>query len=157
MLPQHPDYPIFKTFPGAADKTQARLIAALGDDRSRFDSAQALQCAAGIAPLTEQSGKARNVHRRWAATTFMMQTFSEYAGLSIKHCSWAKAFYDAQLAKGKSASIAKRALAYKWIRIIYHCWNTSTPYREQAHLENLVAQGSPLVKNITARPPATTT
>ena len=150
LLQTHQDYPIFKTLPGASDKTHARLIAALGDDRNRFDSAEALQCAAGIAPLTEQSGKSRHVRRRWAATTFMMQTFFEYAGLSIPHCAWAKAYYQSQLAKGKSCSIAKRALAFKWIRIIYHCWKTRTPYDEQVHLKKLAEQGSPLIHKMSA-------
>ena len=150
LLPTHPDYRLFKSLPGASDKTHARLIAALGDDRNRFDSADALQCAAGIAPLTEQSGKSRHVRRRWAATTFMMQTFFEYAGLSIKGCAWAKAFYQSQLAKGKSSSMAKRSLAFKWIRIIYHCWKTSTPYDEATHLNRLAQQGSPMVHKLTA-------
>jgi transposase len=146
LLQTHQDYPIFKSLPGASDKTHARLIAALGDDRNRFDSANSLQCAAGIAPLTEQSGKSRHVRRRWAATTFMMQTFFEYAGLSIPHCAWAKTFYQSQLAKGNSSSMAKRALAFKWIRIIYHCWKTRTPYDEPTHLKRLAQQGSPLAQ-----------
>lgn len=150
ILQTHQDYPIFKSLPGAADKTHARLIAALGDDRNRFDSAEALQCAAGIAPLTEQSGRSRQVRRRWAAPTFMMQTFFEYAGLSIPHCAWAKTFYQSQLTKGKSSATAKRALAFKWIRIIYHCWKTRTPYDEATHLKQLARQGSPLIQKLTA-------
>lgn len=144
LLHTHVDYPLFKTLPGASDKTHARLIAALGDDRNRYQSAESLQCAAGIAPLTEQSGKSRRVHRRWASTTFMMQTFFEYAGLSIRRCAWAKAFYQSQLAKGKSPSIAKRALAFKWIRIIYRCWKSRTPYNEAHYLNRLSATGSHL-------------
>jgi transposase len=54
---QHADYAIVASFPGAATRTQARLIAALGDDRSRYDDSASLQCAADIAPLTKQSGK----------------------------------------------------------------------------------------------------
>lgn len=148
LLQVHPDYPLFNSLPGASVKTHARLIAALGDDRSRFDSAESLQAAAGIAPLTEQSGNSRYVRRRWASTTFMMQTFFEFAGLSIPRCAWAKAFYDSQLAKGKSSSIAKRALAYKWIRIIYHCWKHRTPYNESTHLARLASAGSPTARKL---------
>jgi transposase len=144
LLPGHEDYPLFKTLPGASVRTHARLIAALGDDRSRYATAESLQCAAAIAPLTEQSGKSRHVHRRWAAPTFLMQTFFEFAGLSVPSCAWAKAFYETQRTRGKSAAGAKRALAYKWIRIIHHCWKTRTPYDEAAHLANLRRQASPL-------------
>ena len=35
---KHADYEIMSSFPGSATKTQARMIAALGDDRSRSTS-----------------------------------------------------------------------------------------------------------------------
>ena len=150
LVRQHADYPIVASLPGAADKTHCRMIAALGDDRSRYENAAALQAAAGIAPLTTQSGKSKFVSSRWACTKFMKQTFHEYAGLSIKQSKWARAYYEQQKAKGKSAQMAKRALAYKWMRIIYRCWQDRTPYDEQRYLDRLVATGSPLAKLIAA-------
>jgi hypothetical protein len=33
--------------------------------------------------------------------------------------------------------VAVRALAFKWIRIIYRCWQTGTPYDEVKYLEGL--------------------
>ena len=148
LVQTHPDYAVFESLPGAADKTQARMIAALGDDRTRYDSPESLQAAAGIAPLTTQSGKSRMVSRRWASTTFIMQTFHEYAGLSIGHCQWAKAYYDSQLAKGKSTNTAKRALAFKWLRIIHRCWLANTPYNEAVHVARLAATRSPLLAKL---------
>ena len=85
------DYDIVRFLPGSSFRTHARIIAALGDDRSRFASAECLQAAAGIAPITIQSGKSRVVAARWSSSKFMRQTFHEYAGLSIKKCAWAKA------------------------------------------------------------------
>ncbi|MEZ6094952.1 MAG: IS110 family transposase [Pirellulaceae bacterium] len=150
LVQTHDDFAIFESLPGASDKTQARMIAAMGDDRARYDSPESLQAAAGIAPLTIQSGRSRLVTRRWASTTFMMQTFHEYAGLSIRKCQWAKAYYESQLAKGKSANTAKRALAYKWLRIIHRCWITRTPYNESRYIERLAATRSPLFDKIKA-------
>ncbi len=49
---------------------------------------------------------------------FMRQSFHEYAGESVKHSFWARAYYEQQIAKGKRRQAAVRALAYKWIRII---------------------------------------
>ena len=37
---QHPDYAIITSFPGLADSTGARLLAEIGDDRSRFADAR---------------------------------------------------------------------------------------------------------------------
>ena len=144
LLPEHPAYAIVKSLPGPADNTQARLIAAMGDDQGRYDSAESLQCASGIAPITEQSGKRKYAVARWACTKFLRQTFHEMAGLSITKSRWAKAFYDQQLSKGKSANTAKRALAYKWQRIIYRCWQTGQPYDEDRYIARLKATGSPL-------------
>jgi hypothetical protein len=50
-----------------------------------------------------------------------------------------------QIAKGKGRQAAVRALAYKWIRIIWKCWQTRTPYNEVKYLECLRKKGSPLL------------
>ena len=149
LVRTHADYQIFASLPGTADNTQARMIAALGDDRSRFTSANALQCAAGIAPVTTQSGKSRYVSSRWACSKFMKQTFHEFAGLSLVKCRWAKAYYDGLLRKGKSPQMARRSLAYKWIRIIYRCWQTHEAYDDARYTARLVASGSPLANQLT--------
>ncbi len=128
LVRQHNDYAIVASLPGASDKTHCRMIAALGDDRTRYENAEALQAAAGIAPLTTQSGKQKFVSSRWACSKFMKQTFHEYAGLSIKKSKWAAAYYQLQRERGKSAQMAKRALAFNWMRIIYRCWKERVPY-----------------------------
>jgi transposase len=143
----HRDYSVFAPLPGTSFVTRARIIASLGDDRNRYESAESLQAAAGIAPITEQSGQSRRVYARWACTKYMKQTFHEYAGLSIVKCEWAKNYYNAMLAKGKSKMMARRALAYKWIRIIYRCWQTGQPYNEAHYLERLRVAGSKLATN----------
>ena len=149
-LPQHDDYVLVKSLPGAAVNMQARIIAALGDDRSRFPSTESLQAASGIAPLTSQSGRQKFVNARWACPKFMKQTFHEYAGLSISQSRWAKAYYEQQKEKNKTqrnaAQKAKRALAYKWQRIIHRLWLSGEPYNEEHYIARLEATGSPLFK-----------
>lgn len=147
LLPTHPDYAIVRSLP-CGRITQARLLAALGDDRTRYRSAQDLAAATGIAPLTTQSGKQRYVSSRWACSKFLRQTFHEFAGLSIERSAWAKAYYQQQRARGKSSQVAKRALAYKWIRIIYRCWQDRKPYQESSYLTQLQATGSPLLAQL---------
>jgi hypothetical protein len=36
LFQQHPDYAVITSFPGLADSTGARMLAEIGDDRSRF-------------------------------------------------------------------------------------------------------------------------
>ena len=43
LFAQHPDHDLFGSLPGAGPKLAPRLLAELGDDRGRFESAQALQ------------------------------------------------------------------------------------------------------------------
>ena len=145
---EHEDYAIFQPLPGASDLTHSRLIAAMGDDRSRYADASALQAATGIAPLTTQSGKQRFVSARWACTKFLRQTFHEYAGLSIASSKWAAAYYKLQLDNGKTPQMAKRALAYKWQRIIFRCWHDRVPYDEAKHIQRLKKTGSPIYQLI---------
>ena len=144
LVVTHSDYEIVAHLPGASTKTQARMIAALGDDRSRYENTASFQSAAGIAPLTTQSGKQRYVSSRWACSKFMKQTFHEYAGLSISRCRWAKAFYEAKINAGKTPQAAKRALAYKWMRIIFRCWQDGVRYDDNRYMQRLKRNGSPL-------------
>ena len=149
LVTKHADYHIVASLPGASDKSHCRIIAALGDDRTRFASASALQSATGIAPITSQSGKTRTVSCRWACSKFLKQTFHEYATLSITKSRWAKAYYDQQRLQGKSAQAARRALAYKWLRIIYRCWQDRVAYSEEKYIQRLKDTGSPLAKLLT--------
>ncbi|MEZ6086792.1 MAG: transposase [Pirellulaceae bacterium] len=145
LVRQHADYEIVASLPGSAELSHARLIAALGDDRTQYENATSLQNASGISPITTQSGTTRIVSSRWACSKFMKQTFHEYAGLSIEKSKWAKAYYDAQRAKGKSAQMAKRSLAYKWQRIIFRCWQDRQPYDEARYIASLRQANSPLI------------
>jgi hypothetical protein len=99
----------------------------------------------GIAPVTIQSGRMNVVRSRWACPKFMRQTFHEYAGQSINGSGWAKAYYDIQISRGKSKQTARRALAYKWQRIMHKCWASGTPYSEDRYVERLRATGSPII------------
>lgn len=143
----HADHDLFTSFPGAGDVCAPRLAAALGTDRSRWGSAAALQAHSGIAPVTERSGKTVWVHHRLACPKFVKQTFHEFADQSIRYSTWARAYYDQQRARGNAHHAALRALAYKWIRILYRCWKERTPYHEATYIDALRRRGSLLAKH----------
>ncbi len=146
----HPDGVIFDSFPGAGPVLAPRLLTAMGTDRSRFVSASEIQEYSGIAPVTERSGKRVWIHRRFACPKFLRQTFHEFAGQSIRFCGWARAYYDMKRAKGLAHHAAVRALAYKWIRIIFRCWHDRVPYDETIYLEALRNKGSDVINHIEA-------
>jgi transposase len=146
LAPQHPDYGLFNSLPGAGPTLAPRLLVAFGEQRERFAGAAEVQKYAGIAPVTERSGQKSWVHWRWQCPTFLRQTFVEWAAQTINKSYWAGLYYHQQRAKGSSHQAAVRALAFKWIRILYRCWVTRTPYDEAKYLKALQERGSPLLK-----------
>jgi transposase len=140
-----PDYTLFSALPGAGAVFAPRLLAVFGEQRERYASAAAIQKYVGIAPVTERSGNKCWVHWRLQCPTFLRQTFVEWTAQSIPYSYWARAFYEQQRAKGSSHQAALRALAFKWIRILYRCWQDHTPYDEATYLNALKRRGSPLI------------
>ena len=140
------DKVIFDSLPGAGPQLAPRLLVAFGSNRERYNDASELQKYAGIAPVIERSGKKTWTHWRYSCPTFLRQTFVEWAGFSIRYSFWAKAYYEQQKSKGKPHNSIIRSLAFKWIRIVFRCWKTNTPYDESKYLEALKRRGSPLLK-----------
>src|SRR5438552_12083890 len=140
----HPDFFIFKSLPGAGPVMAPRLLAAFGSQRERYRSAREIQSFSGIAPVTESSGKRKWVHFRWACPKFLRQSFHEWAGHSIVQSEWAPVYYQQQRRKGNTHDAAVRALACKWIRIVFRCWQDGVAYDENTYMAALVKRGSPL-------------
>ena len=150
LFDQHDDSTLFGSFPGAGSSLAPRLLAAFGSDRGRFEFAAEMQQLAGIAPVTEKSGTGIWIHWRLACCKFLRQTFHEFAGQSIVQSDWARAFYDQQKKRGKSHHAALRALAFKWIRIMFRCWKTRIPYDETVYCKSLQLRRSPLADALPA-------
>lgn len=141
----HEDHGLFASLPGAGPVLGPRLLASLGSQRERFDSASNLQHYTGIAPVTKQSGGKCYIHRRYLCPKFHRQSFHEYAKESILWSQWAAAYYLQQRTKGSPHHTAVRALAYKWQRIIWRCWQDRKPYDEATYQAALHKAKSPLV------------
>lgn len=150
LVTVHPDGALFSSFPGAGQALTPRLVAAFGTDRDRFTEARQIQNFSGIAPVTKRSGKSCHVQRRRACPKFLRQTFHELAHWSLPHCLWAKAYYDMLKARGAKHHAAVRALAFKWIRVLFRCWQSRTRYDDAAYLAQLQKKNSPLLAYLPA-------
>jgi len=144
---EHPDFAIIDSLPGVGPALAPRLIAALGTQRDRYQSAGELQSYSGIAPVLASSGKQCWVHWRWACPKFLRQTFHEWATHTIGSSAWAKAYYEQQRAKGKPRNTVVRALAFKWIRILFRCWKDHKPYSEEVYRQALARRHQLAVKS----------
>ena len=141
----HEDHEIFASLPGAGPVLAPRLLATMGSQRERFQAAANLQHYTGIAPVTKQSGGKCHIHRRYLCPKFHRQSFHEYAKESILWSRWAAAYYLQQRTRGSHHHTAVRALAFKWQRIIFRCWQSRTPYVEKTYEAALRKGKSPLI------------
>lgn len=141
----HPRAELFAPLPGAGPALAPRLLVGFGDQIARYPTAAALQKYAGVAPVREKSGQKQWTHWRWTAPKFLRQSFVEWAGQTVVHCAWAQAYYHQQRRAGKAHHVVLRALAFKWIRILWRCWKDGVLYDETRYLATLAKRGSPLV------------
>ena len=144
------DFAVFDSFPAAGPALAPRLLAAFGTRRERFAAAAQMQAYSGIAPVTQRSGRHEVTRFRWGAPKFLRQSFHEFAAFSTRKSVWARAYYEQQRARGKSHHCAVRSLAFKWIRILFRCWQDGTPYDEGRYLQALARRGSSLVASLPA-------
>ena len=141
----HPDREIFASLPGAGPVLGPRLLASVGAQRERFDSAASLQQYTGVAPVTKKSGGSCYIHRRYLCPKFHRQSFHEYAKESVLWSRWAAAYYLQQRQRGAPHHTAVRALAFKWQRVIWRCWQDRRPYDERIYEAALRQRGSSVV------------
>jgi Transposase IS116/IS110/IS902 family len=123
----HPDAALFVSLPGAGKRLAPRLLAGWGDDRERYASAQSMQGLAGTAPVAFQSGKYRKAYKRYACIKPLRNALYQFAWQSTKE-AWALAYYRRKRQEGKSHSVALRALANQWVRLIHAMWRREQPY-----------------------------
>ncbi len=142
LFDQHPDSKLFGSLPGAGDKTIPRLMSEIGSDRARFDNHEALQCYAGSAPVTYQSGQMRKVRIRRACNKHLRYAVHWLSDLSRQKCPWAQTYYQQKRRENKSHACALRCLGQRWLKIIWKMWQTGTPYDAELHQRNQIKHGS---------------
>jgi transposase len=136
------------TLPGAGPILAPRIYVALARHAPNCDNPESLAAAVGVAPVTDQSGKMHKVYRRLRCDNHTRQTFVEWAKEAWKHSTWSEAFVRQRQKKGQGFHAIIRALAYKWIRILWKCWHDGVAYHEQTYIDRLRQKGSPLVAQL---------
>lgn len=147
---------LFSQIRGIGVQLAPRLVVAFGTDRDRFHCAAELQAYSGIAPVTKKSGKKNVVTRRYACPAFLRQTFHEMALQMKRYSLWSKAYYDMLVNRGNGHHAAIRALAFKWIRILFAIWKNRTVYDEEKYIQRLRHRNSPILHFLPKTTEATT-
>jgi transposase len=132
-LGEHPDGKIFTSLPRSGQVNAAQVLAEWGDCREAYAAPDSVAALAGVTPVTQQSGKHRSVHFRWACNKRFRAAITTFAGNSRHASPWAAKIYDDARASGKDHPHATRILARAWIRVIYRCWLDGIPYDPASH------------------------
>jgi transposase len=125
----HNDQDLWSSLPGAGKRLAPRRLPEWGDDRSRYADANSVQTLAGTAPVPYESGNYAKAHKRFACLKPLRNALHQFAWQSTQHEAWALAYYQRKRAQGKTHSMALRALANVWVRIIYRMWVNKTSYQ----------------------------
>jgi transposase len=138
----HPDGEVLLSLPGMDVVLAARVWGEIGTLEA-YPTAAALQCYAGTAPVTRQSGKTRLALRRLAYNTALHRALLCFARCSVVRSGWAKAYLTEQQRRGKRYRTALRALANRWVEILHYLLRTHTRYDEAVHARNRAAPPLP--------------
>ncbi|HKN52671.1 MAG TPA: IS110 family transposase [Amycolatopsis sp.] len=128
---RHPDAAIITSLPGLAALTGARILAEIGDDRSRFADARSLKAYSGAAPVTRASGKSRYVMTRKVKNQRLAAVGYLWAFSALSNSPGARAHYDRRRKTNERHTAAQRNLFNRLIGILYHCLQTGQAYDEQ--------------------------
>jgi transposase len=127
---QHPDAGIITSFPGIGALTGARVLAEIGDDRSRFQDARGLKAYAGAAPITRASGKSRSVAHRRVKNNRLAAAGYTWAFAALTASPGARAHYDRRKQAGDRHAAAQRNLFSRFLGCLHHCLSTRQHYDE---------------------------
>jgi len=125
----HEDNDVFSSLPRAGRRLAPGLLAEIGDDRSRYADAASVQALAGTSPVLFQSGMYSKAHRRLGCIKPLRNALHQFAWQSTQSEPWARDYYQRKRAEGKSHTVAVRALANVWARIIFALWFNRTCYQ----------------------------
>jgi Transposase IS116/IS110/IS902 family/Transposase len=118
----HADRDLFASLPGAGKRLAPRLLAEWGEDRGRYTGAPSVQALAGTCPVLCQSGQYARARHRRACCKPLRQALHHFARESLNTDVAARTYYLRKRAEGKAHTAAVRALANRWVRILYAMW-----------------------------------
>jgi hypothetical protein len=142
LFNKHPDHDLFGSLPGAKKVLAPRLLAAIGADPARYGGHEVLQCIAGTAPVSFQSGKINKVHVRWACDKFMRATIHLWADSFRKASAWGQTYYRNKREQGMSHASALRCVGQRLLKIVFRMITNKTPYDAELHARNQQKHGS---------------
>ncbi len=151
LFNQHSDRDLFRGLPGAKKVLAPRLLAAVGSDPERYGTHEVLQCFAGTAPVSYQSGQLDKVRIRFACDKFMRSTVHLWADCFRHASAWGQAYYEQKRSEGMSHACALRCLGQRLLKILFRIISDKVPYNAELHARNQKKHGSWVIKLAAAK------
>ncbi len=142
LFEKHPDHDLFGSLPGAKKVLAPRLLAAIGSDPSRYTTFEVLQCFAGTAPISFESGQIHKAKVRWACDKFLRHTIHLGADWFRKASAWGQTYYRKKRKDGMSHACALRCLGQRLLKIVFRMITDKKPYDAELHARNQQKHGS---------------
>jgi len=142
LFKSHPDHDLFGSLPGAKKVLAPRLLAAIGTDPGRYGNHNVLQCFAGTAPISYQSGQMRKAKIRWACDKFLRHTVHLWADCFRKASAWGQTYYQKKRDQGMSHACALRCLGQRLLKIVFKMLTERKAYDAELHARNQQKHGS---------------
>jgi transposase len=139
-LDQHAKAQLLRPLPRIGSISLGQIVAEVGPLLDRAASADEAAALCGAVPVTKRSGQQRTVCFRHATNAKARKALTLYADNSRHASPWAERIYREARARGCRHPHAVRILARAWLRIIWACWHTNTPYdpaRRRSHNRHL--------------------
>jgi len=133
LLLAHPKAGLLAPLPRIGEINLAQIIAEIGPLLDRCDNADQAAAACGVAPITRQSGKSRNVQFRFSSNARARVALTCFADNSRHSSRWAGHLYTTARQRGIRHPHAIRIVARAWLRVVWACWHTNTIYDPTHH------------------------
>lgn len=127
-LDQHGKAQLLKPLPRIGTISLGQVVAEVGPLLDRTQNAEQAAALCGSSPITKHSGKQHSVSFRYATNTKARKALILFADNSRRASPWAERIYRDARARGCRHPHAIRILARAWLRVIWACWHTNTPY-----------------------------
>jgi Transposase/Transposase IS116/IS110/IS902 family len=127
-IDQHTKAQLLRPLPRVGTINLGQLVAEVGPLLDRTQSADQAAALCGAAPVTKRSGQQRAICFRYATNAKARKALTIWADNSRHASTWAERIYRDARARGCRHPHAVRILARAWLRVIWACWHTDTPY-----------------------------
>ena len=134
LLPEHPKTAVLAPLPRIGQNVNlGQVLAEVGPILDRAIDVEQAAAECGASPVTKASGKSKSVCFRWAANTRARKALQTWVDNSRHGSPWAAHAYAQARAKGKRHPHAIRILMRAWLRVLWACWHSDTPYDPTLH------------------------